>query len=302
MRQTEMKRVVIFGAGAMAGLFGARLAGVSRITILDEWPEAIEIIRSQGLLLEDQSGSRSVRVDAALLGEPVEPADLAIVLVKSWQTEEVAGRLAAYLRPEGLAISLQNGLGNIEALGSRCFPGSTALGATLIGPGHVRSGGDGETQVVAPAWAVDLFQRAGIKTRRCELSEAESLLWGKLCVSCGINPLTALLQISNGDLLKSSDACNLMVKAAEECAGVARAKGIRLPYADVATQVRTVAEQTANNKSSMLQDILRGAPTECDAINGSVAREGRRIGAPAPINETLWQMVRAASHQNRSGA
>ncbi len=295
-----MKRVVIFGAGSMAGLFAARLAKASHVTILDTWLEAIVSIRKQGLRIEESSGSYSIRVDACLLGEPVEPADLALVLVKTWQTEEVAGKLASYLRPEGLALTLQNGLGNLDLLGSRSFPGATALGATLLGPGHVRAGGEGETQMVAPDWVVDLFREAGLDARRCDASEAESLVWGKLCVSCGINALTALLRIPNGELLKRSEACALMIKATEECAAVASSKGIKLPFPDPADYVRNVVERTATNKSSMLQDVLRGAPTECDAINGAVARAGRRMGTPAPVNEILWRLVRATSCQNRS--
>ena len=295
-----MKRVVIFGAGAMACLFASRLSKAAQVTILDAWTEAIAMIQGRGIKIEDAQGDSSVRVDAYLLGQPVEPADLALVLVKTWQTETVAGHLNSCLQPKGLAVTLQNGLGNVELLGARAFPGATGLGATLLGPGHIRVGGEGETQMVAPDWVVDLFRESGLAASRCNANEAEGLLWGKLCASCGINPLTALLRITNGELLKRSEAYDLMIKATEECAAVAQAKGITLPFPDPADYVRNVAERTANNRSSMLQDILRGAPTECDAINGAVAREGRRAGKPAPVNETLWQLIRASGYLNRS--
>jgi 2-dehydropantoate 2-reductase len=93
-----------------------------------------------------------------------------------------------------------------------------------------------------------------------------------------------------------------MIRASEECAAIARAKGIRLPFADAAARVREVAEKTAANKSSMLQDMLRGAQTECDAINGAIVSEGRRLGIPTPVNDILWQLVQAAVHQNRSNS
>jgi 2-dehydropantoate 2-reductase len=295
-----MKRVVIFGAGAMACLFAARLSKASQVAIVDAWPEALALIRGRGIKVEDAQGCHTIRVDAHLPGQPVEPADLALVLVKAWQTETVAGYLNSYLRPEGLAVTLQNGLGNVEILGERAFPGATCLGATLLGPGHIRAGGEGDTQMAAPDWVVDLFRESGLSTRRCDANEAESLLWGKLCASCGINPLTALLRVTNGELLKRSEAYELLIKATGECAAIAQAKGLTLPFSDPADYVRNVAERTANNRSSMLQDILRGAPTECDAINGAVAREGRRIGKPAPVNETLWQLIRAFNYHNRS--
>jgi 2-dehydropantoate 2-reductase len=296
-----MMRVILFGTGAMASLFAVRLSKVADVTLLGNWSEAVTAIRDQGILLEDSRGSQRVRVRADYLGTSQEPADLAIVLVKSWQTGDVAPHLPACLRDEGMAISLQNGLGNVELLGPRACPGSTAEGATLLGPGHVRAGGSGPTHLLAPEWALDLFRRAGFEAYGCTSEKAESIIWGKLCVSCGINALTALLRVRNGELLWRPNVADLMVRAARECAEIARAKGIKLPFKDAAVQVTEVAERTANNQSSMLQDMLRGAPTECDAINGAVVGEGRIMGIPAPVNDILWQLVQAAVHQNRSG-
>jgi 2-dehydropantoate 2-reductase len=284
----------------MSCLFAARLAKASDVAMIGTWTEAIDAVRRRGILIEEMQRTGTVRVNSHYLGETVAPADLAIILVKAWQTRAVASHLTDYLRPDGIAISLQNGLGNLELLGERVAPGVTAMGATLLGPGHVRSGGQGLTQMVAPDWVVDLFRESGLEALRCNADEAEGLLWGKLCVSCGINALTALLRIPNGGLLERPDASFLMVRAARECATVAERKGIALPFSDPVLHVREVADRTATNRSSMLQDILRGAPTECDAINGAVAREGGRLGTPAPVNEILWLLVRAASRQDRS--
>jgi len=293
-------RIYLFGTGAMSCLFAARLARAVQVTVLGTWAEAITAIRDRGILFEDSRESRTVRVDAEFLGTKLPLSNLAIVLVKSWQTAQVAPWLGQYLDPEGPAISLQNGLGNLELLGPRAFPGSTAEGATLLGPGHVRSGGAGPTYMVAPEWAVALFRSAGFECYRCDPAEADSLLWGKLAVSCGINALTALLRVPNGELLNRPNVTDLMVRAATECAVIARAKGIQLPFPDAAARVKEVAEKTAANQSSMLQDVLRGARTECDAINGAIVAEGRRLGIPTPVNDILWQLVQAAVHQSRS--
>jgi 2-dehydropantoate 2-reductase len=293
-------QIVIFGAGAMSCLFAARLSAVAQVAVSDAWTEAIAIIRERGILFENSGESRIVKVQAESLGEPLPRADLAIVLVKSWQTAKIAKHLSACLKPEGLAITLQNGIGNLEQLGEKTFPGSTGEGATLIGPGHIRAGGSGPTHVVAPTWVVDLLRSAGFDCHRCNPDDALSLLWGKLVVSCGINALTALLRIPNGELLKRPNAIDLMNRAALECADVAKARGIPLPFPDPAVRAREVAERTAENLSSMLQDMMRGAPTECDAINGAVVREGKHLSVPTPVNEILWQLVQAAVHQNRS--
>ena len=295
-------QVTIWGTGAMACLFTARfaLSGIARITMLGTWTEAVYAVRRDGIRIDDAAGTRIAKgavadataFDAKFYYEPSPAADLAIVLVKSWQIPRVAGLLEKNLKPDGLVVSLQNGLGNVEALGSRTFPGVTFEGATLIAPGHVAHRGSGVTYIAASEKIVELFRRAGFDAQRCAPEKAESLIWGKLVVNCGINALTALRGVRNGELLKQKSAADLMEKAALECAAVARAKDVELPYDDPVAEVRETARRTAENMSSMLSDVLRGAPTECDAINGAVVREGKRLGIPVPVNEALLKAVR----------
>jgi 2-dehydropantoate 2-reductase len=291
-------RIVIFGTGAMACLFASRLSRVAHVTLVGTWAEAIRSIRERGILFEDDQGFQTIQTGAEFLGKQILPAELAVILVKSWQTADIAEYIPRYLSSEGLAVSLQNGLGNLALLGKTVLPGTTSEGATLLGPGHVKCGGSGPTHVAAPDWVVDIFNRAGFECHSCSPNEADSLLWGKLSISCGINALTALLQIPNGELLKAPTATDLMNRAAQECASVARAGGIKMPFADAAAKAREVAERTASNISSMFQDLLRGAPTECDAINGAVVREGKRLNVPTPVNDVLYQLIKAAAHEN----
>ena len=136
-----------------------------------------------------------------------------------------------------------------------------------------------------------MLETAGFEVHAA--SDLLSLMWGKLVVNTGINALTALLEVRNGELLESSHSRSLMNAAAMETARVAEAKGIKLPYDDPTQEVEGVASRTAENESSMLQDIHRGAPTEVDAINGAVVREGERLGVPTPVNWTLWKLMRS---------
>jgi len=285
----------------MSCFFAARfaLSGVARVTMFGTWAEAIHAIRENGICIDDAAGTRIAGVDAEFYDAPALPADLAIVFVKSGQTPEIAGRLKKNLKPGGAAVSLQNGLGNIEALGCRAFAGVTLEGATLIGPGHVAHRGIGATHIAAPEPIAEIFRYAGFDVHVCAPEKAESLIWGKLAVNCGINALTALCGVRNGELLKRKSSAVLLRKAALECAAVARAKGIELPYPDAASEVRETALRTADNVSSMLRDVLRGAPTECDAINGAVVQEGKRLGVPVPVNEALWRAVTLASCKSR---
>jgi len=291
-------RVTILGTGAMACLFGARLAAVAEVTLVGTWAEGLAAIEEHGIVvaegLRESSGdSSTIPVRAARLGAAIEPADLVLVLVKAWQTENVAGHISNLQSPKGITLTLQNGIGNLEKLGPRAHLGVTTQGATLLGPGRVRPGGAGPTHVAGPEWVVELFRRAGFEAHQAGAAQVDGLVWGKLVVNCGINALTALLRVPNGELLARPDAAQLMERAATECAAVARAKGIALPFPDPVARVREVAQKTAVNRSSMFQDILRGAPTEIEAINGAVVREGESLGVPTLVNEILWRLVKA---------
>jgi 2-dehydropantoate 2-reductase len=284
-------KVTIVGTGAMACLFGGRLSTVAEVTLTGLWNEGIAAVRAAGIRVEEASGPLCYPAAAVLWGEDAAPADLALILVKAWQTERVARDLARLLKPGGTALTLQNGLGNIELLGSRARLGVTYQGATLIGPGHVRPGGPGSTWIAGADWIVRLFRNAGLAAEPADMNQLDSLLWGKLVVNCAINPLTAILGVRNGELLVRPDAMALMGLAAQECADVACAQGIELPFPDPFERVCEAARVTAANQSSMLQDVRRGARTECEAINGEVVRWGERLGIPTPANEMLLHLV-----------
>ena len=295
-----MKReeILIVGTGAMASLFAARLSRVAEVTLLGTWEAGLAAIETQGVrLVETDEEDESFAVRVARSPEACTGAKSAIVLVKAWQTHRAADQLAECLHPRGIALTLQNGLGNREILEEtlgvgRVGFGVTTTGATMIGPGRVRSGGIGPIHFsphpgMTPL--VEMLTKAGFVVD--PVDDVQGLLWGKLVINAGINPLTALLEVPNGALLASPSVMEVMMRAAEETAAVAAALDVQLPFTDPSAQVRDVARSTGENTSSMLQDIRRGAPTEIDAISGAVVREGERVGISTPINWTLWQLV-----------
>ncbi|MEZ0395593.1 MAG: 2-dehydropantoate 2-reductase [Anaerolineales bacterium] len=293
--------ILILGSGALATLFAARLAaGGMPVTLLGGWPEGLAALRRHGARLVGEDGRElAFPVQVAERPQACAPASHALVLVKAWQTDEAARRLSVCLRPDGLAVSLQNGLGNRQrlaaALGSeRVGLGVTTLGATLLGPGRVRPGGEGPVWLerhprLGPLAAA--LQESGFEVRLVE--DAEALVWGKLVINAAINPLTALLGIPNGELLNRPAARRQMAALAVEAAAVAAALGISLPFADPVAAAEQVARQTAANHSSMLQDVRRGAPTEIDSICGEIVRLGERLGIPTPLNRRMWRQIRA---------
>jgi 2-dehydropantoate 2-reductase len=293
--------LLIVGTGALACLFAARLtAAGARVTMLGTWAEGLASLRSHGVRVVEADGSeRAYPVRATADPAECAGARFALVLVKSWQAERAARQLVACLSPDGLALTLQNGLGNREklaqALGApRVALGVTTSGATLVGPGQVRPGGEGSVSLGAHPRLdplADLLQRAGFAVEI--VPEAEDLLWSKLVINAAINPLTALLCVPNGELLARPPARTLMAATAREAATVAAALGRQLTYPDPVATAEAVAQRTAVNRSSMLQDVLRGAPTEIDAICGAIVAAGEGCGVPTPLNRTLWLLVKA---------
>jgi 2-dehydropantoate 2-reductase len=285
----------------MACLFAARLAAAGApVTMLGSWRDGLEALRRRGVTLVHPSGEERAYAVRAL-EDPAQAAgaQFALVLVKAWQTPYAARQLAACLSAQGVALTLQNGAGNLETLAEflgeeRAALGVTTLGANLLAPGCVHPAGEGvialqtHPRLAPPA---DLLRAAGFHVE--ETPDAAGLLWGKLVINTAINPLTALLNCSNGELAASHAGRQLMQDVAAETAAVAAALGVRLPYADAREQVAGVAARTAANHSSMLQDVRRGAPTEIDAICGAVAAAAQRAGVPAPLNRALWLLVKA---------
>jgi 2-dehydropantoate 2-reductase len=140
------------------------------------------------------------------------------------------------------------------------------------------------------AAVVDIFRRAGLECQHRE--DIMAVLWEKLAINVGINPLTALLRVPNGALLELPPAWEVAVAAATEAQAVARALGFNLS-GDPAGRLRQVCTATAANRSSMLQDILAGRPTEIEALNAQVSDRGRVLGLPTPVNDLLTRLIRA---------
>lgn len=305
MNERQPIDLLIVGTGALATLFAARLSAAGHsIRMLGTWKSALEALQKDGARIIDERGQEKRYPVAATSNlDDCRGAKYAIVLVKTWQTERAARQLAGCLAQDGLAVTLQNGLGNFEQLsqalnipghGSRVVLGVTTTGATQLGPGLIRTGGDGLISIeghpgLSPL--ADALRSAGFKVQ--VVKDARALVWGKLVINAAINPLTAILRVPNGELLDRPPAKELMFELAGEAAAVSQAEGVSLPFKDPQASVEEVARKTASNHSSMLQDVLRGAPTEIDAICGAVVERGLITGVATPVNLLCWKLVKA---------
>lgn len=317
--------ILIVGTGALGTLFAARLAQAGcNIAMLGTWKEGIASLQKDGARIVDSNGNETAfKVRATDDPRECAGAKHTLVLVKAWQTERAARQLSECLADDGLAVTLQNGIGNYETLSqvlndlateftekkreknsalsevsvakhSRVALGSTTTGATLIAPGVARAGGEGVVTIQRHE-KLELIESAltSAKFNVHLVEDAQSLVWGKLVINAAINPLTALLRVPNGELLNRPSAREMMARLAREVAEVARAEKIKLPFDDPVAIAEEVVRKTAANQSSMLQDVLRNAPTEIDAICGAVVEIGRKHNIETPVNRTCWQLARA---------
>ena len=299
--------IAVVGPGAMGLLLSALLREAGHdVVLVDKDAGRADRVSRAGVTIEGIGGKRTLLVPVTADPDKVGPRSLVLVCVKAYDTKSVCDSAWPLVGNDSMVLTLQNGLGNVEVLAEafgerRVLGGTTAHGATTLDLGRVRHAGEGDTVIGAFSEAsagrlegiVEVFRAAGFYTRAT--GDIEGLLWSKLIVNVGINALTALLRVPNGHVAEN-DHCRAVMKAAvEEAVFVAGKKGVKLLHDDPVAAVVSVAEKTAANRSSMLQDVLAGRRTEIDAINGAIVCEATGLGVDVPVNRTLTRLIGATT-------
>lgn len=300
----SLVRIVVLGSGAMGCVYGGKLAEAGcDVTLVDIWKEHIAAINKDGLRIEGVGGERRITsVKAVSSVSDVPKADLVIVFVKATTTEEAVAGAQNLFHEKTIVLTLQNGLGNIEAIAKhvnsdQIMAGVSGHGATLLGPGNVRHAGAGYTALGELSGALTerleqlgkLFSQSGFEP--VILSEnVTGLIWSKLMANIAINAVTAITGIKNGQILDFPGAYEISMGAVREAAIVAQKKGIQL-NGDPIEQAMRVIKDTVENRSSMLQDVSRHKQTEIEVINKAIVREAEAVGLTAPINKVLSGLI-----------
>ena len=293
-------KIVVFGAGALGSLVGGLLTRKHEVTLIAREAQ-VRAIEESGLAV---SGAvEAVFVPKAAIDlRGIERVDLIIVTVKAYDTALALDQIAPLVGPETMVLSLQNGLNNAALLSAR-YPqnaviGVTSVGATRIGPGRVYYAGVGDTLFGsggAPKEMVqrvtEAFNQVGMDSEVAEDIQAE--IWLKGIVNASINPLTAIARCKNGRLLQDLELKQIARMACQEAFEVAKAEGIGLRVDDPFDTVLSVLKRTADNRSSMFQDVERKKRTEIDEISGAIVLRGEAKGLMCPVNRTLWHLTRS---------
>ena len=298
-------KIAVVGAGGVGSVFGGRLAAAGHeVWLVHRRREIVEALQRDGLRLDSPDGkSEHIEINATDDTRTIGPADLVLILTKSTDTGAAADASRVLLGPTTIVLTLQNGLGNLETIAhvlgaERTLLGMTYVGAALLGAGHARLTAAGQSFLGEPdgkrservEHLAHTFTEAALPTSGTD--RLWEMVWGKLVINAALNATCALTGATGETALRSKTAKQWLGLVARETAEVAAALGISLPYPDPAERVWQHCRDVGPSKPSMLQDMERGRPTEIDAINGAVVREGERQGIPTPYNRALLHLVK----------
>jgi len=311
MKQQD-NTILVMGAGSIGSVVGGFLARAGHdVTLVGRQPH-MAAIHSGGLYIDGIwgehhiTGLRTATTCEQLHGQTF---NLIILSVKSYDTEQAIAEVAPLLAPDGLVISFQNGLGNVETIAARVGPERTLGGMVIFGarvnkPGHVTvTVYANEVHIGSPTGTVArdrvdeaaaMINASGVPTLATD--EIEKHIWGKILYNCALNPLSAILNVSYGELAAEPDTRQIMNNVVEEVFAVANARGTELfwdkPEEFLKVFYDVLIPPTSAHYASMLEDLKRGGKTEIESLNGAIVRYGSEANVECPVNDVLSNLIR----------
>lgn len=304
-------KIYFLGAGALGCAIGGTLAAAgSDVTLIDHNQAHVDAINRDGLFIKEGESDRVVRVKAAVDCADLPPADLVIVLVKSFHTREAIMSARPIVGERTAVMSLQNGLGHEEILAevvgaSHVLAGKTYVGGVLQSPGHIIAGTRGKRTYIGELdgtigkRVTDIaqeFERADLPTTVSD--NIVGTMWDKLLINVATGALSGITGLPYGGLYAVPEIEACAVAAVAEAMAVARAVGVRLSIpAPRDAWIMAAEGLPAEFRTSMLQSLDKGSVTEIDFINGAVVRAGQRCNVPTPVNQTLVAGIKGIEHR-----
>lgn len=304
MTTPSFDNVAVMGAGAVGCYFGAMLARAGARVRLIGRQALVDAITRDGLRFEGADFKARLPVSATADPGGIAGAGLVLLSVKSPDTETAGRAIAPHLASGAVVLSLQNGVDNAERLRAQIpnpvLPAVVYVAAEIPVPGVIRHNGRGDLVIgeLGPPQAGEALitklaaylAGAGIPTLISDNVEGE--LWWKLILNCAYNAVSALGCSRYGPMMAMPQIRQVMSEAVREIIALAQAKGVRVAMPDPVGAMLRFSESMPLAISSTAQDLARGRPTEIDYLNGYVVRECDALGLPAPVNRTLYALVK----------
>lgn len=305
---TRFRSIAVVGAGAVGTFYGAVLARAGHRLVLIGRAAHVYAIERDGLRLDMGGRIEAIRAAASVELAAVRGADLVLFCVKSTDTDAVARELTQYLDAHALVLSLQNGVENASTIAKlvrrTVVPAVVYVAAAIAEPGMVKHFGGGDLVIGPLARAasgdavlatklqalVELFATAAVTVTISNNVMAE--LWSKLMVNCAYNAISGLAQATYAQLAALPAVRELQQAVVREVVALAAADGVTLPLAASLAAMERIATAMPGQLSSTAQDMARRKPSEIDHLNGFVARRGRELGVPTPVNQALYALVK----------
>jgi 2-dehydropantoate 2-reductase len=296
--------VLILGAGAMGCLYGAAFHRAHcDVTLVDVNRAHIDAIDARGLELDTRAGIEFLPIPARSPDQVEGLADLIVVFTKTFQTDKALQGIVQAIGPETRLLSLQNGLGNDRRLAGhvpaeRVLVGVSTLPSDLVGPGKVRSHGDGGSKLY-PAFGgnpegarqiAELLTQGGLPAALDP--EIRAAIWSKAIFNAAMNPLCALTRRTPGFLGAHEESRAMIRAVVEEGVAAANASGVAIAAQPIHDLTVVSMTDHADHEASMLQDVKAGRRTEIDAINGAIVEAASMAGIAVPLTETLCRLVK----------
>ena len=286
----------MLGAGAMGCLFATALHRSDCATTL--LLRASDTRETAQVVVERHGRSTAIELPAASVaaGGPISHL---LVTTKAYDARHAIATIAHRLRHDSKVLLMMNGMGLAAELRADfpqldIYSGTTTEGAYRLAPLHVRHAGQGQTRIgqpgttAPPAW----YHQWSRAVEDCQWdSNIEEALWLKLAINCAINPLTAVYACRNGELASRPQLAARVDLLCDEIALISSAAGQSRVATGLRRSVAQVIAATADNRSSMLQDVEDGRRTEVDYITGYLLNTARDFGIPAPHNAALLESI-----------
>lgn len=298
-------RIAVFGAGAVGGYFGGRLAQAGEDVVLIARGEHLRTMQTHGLRVKSIEGNFIVDpVEATDDPTTVGVVDAILVAVKAWQVPEAARAMRPMVGPQTFVVPLENGveapsqlaavLGETHVLGGLC-----RIISTLVEPGTIDHAGISPTITFGelegrPSERAeklrDVFQKAEGVTPQIP-PDIHVAMWEKFLFIAALSGVGAVTRAPVGALCSLPETRQMLEQAMQEILAVAHARNIALSLETVPKTIAFIENLPPEATASMQRDIMAGRPSELASQNGAVVRLGQEASVETPVHSFIYHSL-----------